>query len=172
MRTDRVCTCMVDRSIVVDLSVVLMSAPATTTAAAVDSLSADAASLTVSGAAAANSSKEQPKQQVDGANAESSDEEEGDAAAGADGAAGAEKKKKKKKKAKKKKAAAPAVNACGVHLFCQGGRNPVPNAPSLINGNKAVIHRQQLSPVSVPIADMYQNKVFPQGEIMNHGGEL
>jgi methionyl aminopeptidase len=62
--------------------------------------------------------------------------------------------------------------ACGVHLFCQGGRSPAANAPALINGNKAVKHRQQLSPVSIPVADLYQNKIFPEGEIQPYAGEF
>ena len=42
----------------------------------------------------------------------------------------------------------------------------------MINGNKAVKHRAQLSPVSVPIADLFKDKIFPQGEIQMHPGEL
>ena len=64
------------------------------------------------------------------------------------------------------------MSACGVHLFCQGGRNPAPAGSAPINGNKAVKHRQQLSPVSVPIYELYKDKIFPEGEILNHPGDL
>ena len=73
---------------------------------------------------------------------------------------------------KKKKAAAPAANACGVHLFCQGGRIPNPSTNPVLNSNKAVKHRQQTSPVTVAVQDMYQGKVMPYGEIMPHGGSF
>lgn len=71
---------------------------------------------------------------------------------------------------KKKKASVP-VNACGVSLFCQGGRPAQQPLPQL-NTNKAVKHRQQTSPITVPIQDMFQGKVYPYGELLAHGGEF
>lgn len=146
-----------------------MSAPSTvaTTDASVKQVTKDVSQVKVT--ESKMDSKESKADEKEEAG-ESSDEEDEGEEKGATG--DGEKKKKKKKKNKKKKTAAPAVNACGVHLFCQGPRTPVPNKLSPFNGNKAVKHRQQTSPVSVPVADCYQGKIMPEGEIQNHGGEF
>jgi len=127
--------------------------------------------------AAADKQQEKKEQSAGGEDAEDSGddegEEEGAAAAGGDAAAKKKKKKKKKKKTGAAGASGAHANACGVALFCQGPRvAPPAGTPSLYNANKAVKHRQQPSPVSVAVAGMYKDKIFPEGQILPHGGEF
>jgi len=157
-----------------------MAAPASpeaVPAAALAALSvADApAAAAASASTAGDKQQQEKKEQAGGDDAEDSGDDEGEeeGAAAAGGDAAAKKKKKKKKKKKTGAAGGAQANACGVALFCQGPRvAPPAGTPSPYNANKAVKHRQQLSPVSVAVADMFKDKIFPEGQILPHGGEF
>jgi methionyl aminopeptidase len=82
--------------------------------------------------------------------------------------------KKKKKKKKKKTGANTGSVATGADEKAWSSACMIlrlNTGPSNYNGNNIRPSRVQTSPPSIPVAAIYPGKIYPQGEIMPHGGD-
>lgn len=101
---------------------------------------------------------------------EENDEDDDEEEEGEEGGAnGEDKKKRKKRNKKKKKKAAKKEGESAVPAPNAGVPEKVP--PSRVIGGYTdyYVKYGQTEPPTIPVADLFSNKVYPEGEILPHG---
>lgn len=82
---------------------------------------------------------------------------------------GGEKKKKKRNKKKKKKGSTKEGEACAISRPPTGVPEKFPHSRLIGGFTDYYVALGQTEPPTIPVADLFPNKIFPEGEIMPHG---
>jgi methionyl aminopeptidase len=82
---------------------------------------------------------------------------------------GGEKKKKKRNKKKKKKNSTKEGEACAIARPPTGVPEKVPHSRLIGGFTDYYVALGQTEPPTIPVADLFPNKIYPEGEIMPHG---